>query len=67
MATRATKSFWQKQISIYLLFVMQKMHFLDLLPEKKDNLLYQFGYTTSGVSLESLLQTKEKNVLKLLP
>ena len=42
--TRRATSYWQKQISIYLLFVMQKTHFLDLLPDKKDNILYQCGY-----------------------
>ena len=36
--TRRATSYWQKQISIYLLFVMQKTHFLDLLPDKKDNI-----------------------------
>ena len=65
--TRRATSYWQKQISKYLLFVMQKTHFLDLLPEKKDNILYQCGYTLSGISLGSLLQTNEKHALTSLP
>ena len=65
--TRRATSYWQKQISIYLLFVMQKTNFIDLLPENKDNILYQCGYTSSGISLGSLLQRKEKHVLTSLP
>ena len=45
---------------------MENTHFLDLLPEKKDNILYQCGYTSSGISLGSLLLTNEKHALTSL-
>ena len=45
---------------------MQKTHFFDLLPQCKDNLLYQCGYM-KGMSLFSLLQTNQSTVLNMLP
>ena len=45
---------------------MQKTRMLDLLPEKKDNLLYQCGYI-GDISLSSVLMISEKDALKILP
>ena len=66
MSGTAVNKFWQKNISIYLLFVMQKTKFIDLRTGNKENLLYQCGYDSS-ISLTTLLQTDENTVWRMLP
>ena len=45
---------------------MQKMNFLQLRPEHKDNILYQLGYSEE-LSLEQLLDVTENDVLNSIP
>lgn len=59
-------SFWKRALSRYILFVMQKVHFLELRSENKDNILYQLGYSAE-LSLELLLEVTEEDVLYSIP
>ena len=58
-------SFWQKDISIYLLFVIQKTRFIQMKALQKDNLLFQFVY--NDVNLTEMLNVSEEETLNKLP
>ena len=63
---KAALSYWKKEIARYLLFVMQRVQFLDLRPENKQNILYQLGYS-ADISLEKQLGVTESEALNNIP
>jgi hypothetical protein len=50
---KAASSYWTRALARYLLFAMQKVKFLNLRPEHKENLLFQVGYP-ADISLSKL-------------
>ena len=63
---KGAKNYWKRQLSRYLLFVMQKTKLVQLKPENEDNILYQIGYN-ENISLSGILDVEEKYVLASLP
>ena len=45
---------------------MQKVNFLDLRSENKDNILYQLGFSAE-LTLEKILNVAEEDVLSSIP
>ena len=58
---KASLSYWRTALARYLLFTMQKVHFLDLREGHKDNILFQLGYP-AVISLSSLFGVTEDQV-----
>ena len=58
-------SVWQKEISIYLSFVMQKTTFIQMKALHKGNLLFQCGY--NDVNITEFLNVSEEESLNKLP
>ena len=62
---KSVDSYWCNKIAIYLLFVLQKVKFLQLRKEKKYNILFQCGY--DDISLTEMFSIAEKESFALLP
>ena len=62
---KSVDSYWGIKKATYLLFVLQRVRFLQLRKEKKYNILYQCGY--DDVTLEDILSISECDDFALLP
>ena len=63
---KSALSFWSRELSRYLLFSMQKIQFLHLRPEHKENILFQVGYP-ADITLSSVFGVKENEVTNSIP
>ena len=64
--SKGAKTYWKRQLSRYLLFVMQKRKLLQLRTEQENNILYQVGHN-ENISLSGVLDMDEQQVLASLP